>query len=84
MTPELEEYFDNYNLLFNHPGYKQLLEELENNIVSLSNIRTISDDAELFYRKGQIKALDTVIGLESTMTAAREQAESEAQEDMYV
>ena len=84
MTPELEEYFDNYNSLFNHPGYRQLLEDLEGNIASLSNLRTISDDAELFYRKGQIKALDTVIGLEGTMTAAREQAEAEAQEDMYV
>jgi hypothetical protein len=26
MTPELETYFDNYNELFNHEGFKQLLQ----------------------------------------------------------
>lgn len=84
MTPELEEYFDNYNLLFNNKGFKQLIEELSNNAKQLADLQTVKDQEELFYRKGQVAALATVINLEATITAARDQAEAEAQEELYV
>ena len=84
MTPELEEYFDNYNTLFNHPGFKQLVEELSNNARQLADLQTVKDQEELFYRKGQVAALATVINLEATITAARDQAEAEAQEELDV
>jgi len=84
MTPELEEYFGNYNMLFNHPGFKQLVEELSNNARQLADLQTVKDQEELFYRKGQVAALATVINLEATITAARDQAEAEAQEELDV
>ena len=84
MTPELERYFDNYNTLFNHEGFKQLIEELTNNAEQLVNIQSIKDQDELFYRKGQVAALATVINLEATITAARDQAEAEQQEELDV
>jgi hypothetical protein len=84
MTPELEEYFDNYNALFNHPGFKQLIEELSSNAKQLADLQTVKDQEELFYRKGQVAALATVINLEGTISAARDQAEAEAQEELNV
>ena len=84
MTPELEEYFGNYNMLFNHPGFKQLVEELSNNARQLADLQTVKDQEELFYRKGQVAALATVINLEGTISAARDQAEAEAQEELDV
>lgn len=84
MTPELETYFDNYNVLFNSEGFKQLLEELSRNATQLADIQTVKDAEELFFRKGQVSAFATVINLEATITAAREQAEAEEQEDMDV
>lgn len=80
MTPELEAYFDNYNQLFNHEGFKQLVEELSNNANQLADIQSVKDLEELFYRKGQVAAFATVINLENTITAAREQAEAEDSE----
>jgi hypothetical protein len=77
MTPELEAYFDNYNQLFNHEGFKQLIEELSNNAQRLADIQSVKDLEELFYRKGQVAAFATVINLEATIAAAREQAEAE-------
>ena len=77
MTPELEAYFDNYKQLFNHEGFKQLIEELSNNAKQLADIQSVKDLEELFYRKGQVAAFATVINLENTITAARDQAESE-------
>jgi hypothetical protein len=84
MTPELEAYFNNYNELFNSDGFKQLIGELSNNATQLADIQSVKDGDELFYRKGQVAALATVINLENTITAAREQAEAEEQEDMDV
>lgn len=77
MTPELEAYFDNYNQLFNHEGFKQLIEELSNNAKQLADIQSVKDLEELFYRKGQVAAFATVINLENTIAAARDQAEAE-------
>lgn len=84
MTPELEVYFNNYNQLFNSEGYRQLINELSENAKQLADIQSVKDSEELFYRKGQVSALATVINLEATITAAREQAEAEEQEDEYV
>ncbi len=80
MTPELEAYFNNYNQLFNHEGFKQLVEELSNNAKQLADIQTVKDQEELFFRKGQVSAFATVINLETTIMATREQAEAESQE----
>ena len=77
MTPELEAYFDNYNQLFNHEGFKQLVEELSNNAKQLADIQSVKDLEELFYRKGQVAAFATVINLQNTIAVAREQAEAE-------
>ena len=84
MTPELETYFNNYNELFNHEGFKQLVQELSNNATQLADIQTVKDVEDLYYRKGQVAAFATVINLENTITAAREQAEAEDQEPVDV
>lgn len=84
MTPELEAYFNNYNELFNSDGFKQLVDELSKNATQLADIQSVKDSEELFYRKGQVAAFATVINLDATITAAREQAEAEEQEEMDV
>ena len=84
MTPELETYFNNYNELFNHAGFKQLLDEVSNNIKQLSNVTTIKDEEDLFFRKGQIAAFNAIINLDGTIEAAREQAETPDENGMEV
>ena len=81
MKPELETYFNNYNELFNSEGFKQLIQELSNNAVTLADIQTVKDSEELFFRKGQVAALASVINLENTISVAREQAEEEEEVD---
>jgi hypothetical protein len=84
MDRELEAYFDNYIELFNTKGFKQLVDELKQNTTQLSDIQSVKDSEELFFRKGQVTALAMIINLESTIIAAREQAEAEAKGDLYV
>jgi len=81
MKPELETYFNNYNELFNLSGFKQLLDELSNNIKTLSNVQNIKDLEELFFRKGQITAFTAIINIQGTIDAAREQAEENKEDD---
>ena len=84
MTPELETYFDNYNQLFNHDGFKQLINELSNNATQLADIQSVKDLEDLFFRKGQVAAFATIINLENTITVAREQAEAEEEDPVNV
>ena len=77
MNTELETYFDNYFELFNHEGFKQLLQEISTNATQLADIQTVKDVEDLFFRKGQVAAFATVINLQATIEAAREQAEVE-------
>jgi len=84
MTPELETYFDNFNQLFNNEGFKQLLEEISETSKQLSDVQTVKDVEELFFRKGQLAAFATIVNLQATIEATREQAEAEEQEDIYV
>jgi hypothetical protein len=84
MTPELETYFDNFNQLFNNEGFKQLLEEISVTTKQLSDVQTVKDVEELFFRKGQLAAFATILNLEATIQATREQAEAEEQEEIYV
>ena len=81
MKPELETYFNNYNELFNSEGFKQLIQELSNNATTLADNQTVKDSEELFFRKGQVAALASVINLENTISVAREQAEEEEEVD---
>jgi len=81
MKPELETYFNNYNELFNHEGFKQLIQELSNNATTLADIQTVKDTEDFLFRKGQVAALASVINLESTIAVSREQAEEEEVDD---
>ena len=84
MAPELETYFNNYNELFNSEGFKQLIQELSTNAQQLADIQSVKDSEELFYRKGQVASLATVINLQATIEVARDQAEAEDQEPLDV
>ena len=80
MTPELETYYNNYNELFNHAGFKQLLKDVSNNVDRLSDVQAVKDLEDLFFRKGQITAFTSIINLEGTIEAARDQVEAQPED----
>ena len=84
MNTELETYFDNYADLFNSEGFKQLVSELSNNATQLADIQTVKDQEDLYFRKGQVAAFATVINLQATIEAARDQAEAELEDPVNV
>jgi hypothetical protein len=77
MNPELETYYNNYNELFNHEGFKQLLQDVSSNADRIADIQSVKDLEELFFKKGQIAAFNSILNLQGTIEAGREQAEEE-------
>jgi RNA binding exosome subunit len=81
MDKELEKYYNNFFEMFRTEGWKQLLEEVENNVEQTNNLEITKDEQDLYFRKGQLAVFRSLINLEQLMTAAQEQAESEDNED---
>ncbi len=75
MTPELEEYFDHLNVMFNSEGYKLFIDEVESKIALLNDLTTVKSAEEMHNRQGQIAALQSVLYFSDTVAVAREQAE---------
>lgn len=74
MTPELENYFNNFFDLFRNEGWKQLVEELKTNAIHLNDLQSVKDVDEMNNRKGQLIVLANLINLENTVNASYENA----------
>jgi 3-methyladenine DNA glycosylase AlkC len=74
LDKETEVYYNNYFDLFNTSGYKQLIEDLKSNNTVLNNVDTIKDDKDLYFRKGQLNVLASLINFEVTIDNAYKEA----------
>jgi hypothetical protein len=64
MTREEETYFENFFELFTTEGWKQFQAELQAK-GSLYDISKINSTEDLFYTKGELSVLNSVLGFES-------------------
>lgn len=81
MNKELEDYYNNFFELFRTNGWKQLMEELNNNIEQTDNLETVKDEQDLFFRKGQLAVFKSFTNLELVIRTAQEQAELEEESE---
>lgn len=82
MNKELETYYFKYFDLFNNEGWKQLKEELTNNALAINSVDAAKDANDLFFRKGQLNVLASIINFETTIQNAYEEANSEEDVDL--
>ena len=81
MDKELEKYYNNFFEMFRTEGWKQLLEEVENNVEQTNNLEITKDEQDLYFRKGQLVVMNNIINLETQVAHAREQAELDDAQD---
>lgn len=81
MNKELEDYYNNFFELFRTNGWKQLIEELNNNIEQTDNLETVKDEQDLFFKKGQLAVFKSFTNLELVIRTAQEQAEFEEESE---
>ena len=71
---ELEIYYENYYDLFASKGWKQFIEDIEENRSFMSDITTIKDANDLYFRKGSLDILDRVLNLQNGIENAHKEA----------
>ena len=74
---ELELYFRQMNELFHTEGWKTLVKDLSSNIPSINSVESTKDDKDLYFRKGQLNILGTILNLEETTRMGQEESQQE-------
>lgn len=78
---ELELYFRKMNGLFRNEGWQALLEDLKVNIPIINSVENTKDENDLYFRKGQLNILGTLLNLEETTKRGQEESLREEEED---
>ena len=62
---EDEKYVDSMYEMFRTDGWKQLLDDLQKNIVNINSVEATKDNEDMWFRKGQLNILTFIISLEA-------------------
>jgi hypothetical protein len=74
LTKEEDEYYNNYFDMFNSKGWKQLVEELNVNLVNVNSVQATKDVDDMYFRKGQLNVLNSIVNLDDSIDAAYKDA----------
>jgi len=74
LTKEEDEYYNNYFDMFNSKGWQQLVEELNVNLVSVNSVQATKDVDDMYFRKGQLNVLNSIVNLDNSIDAAYKDA----------
>ena len=66
LDQETEQYCNKYFDLFGTAGWKQLIEELQQNALVINSVETTKDENDLYVRKGQLNVLAYILNFETT------------------
>ena len=81
MTKELEDYFNSYFEMFRSTGWKQLKGDLSQNAVNINSVEQTENEQNLYFRKGQLAILATVLNLETQIDNAHNEAKENVEDD---
>lgn len=54
MDKELQDYFDNYFMMFASDGWKQLMEEMQDALETVNDLTMTADANDFYFRKGKV------------------------------
>jgi hypothetical protein len=74
---DLQKYYETYFDLFSSEGWKQYIKDVEDNRTLMSDVLTIKDGNDLYYRKGTLETLDRILNFENAIVASYEEAKDE-------
>lgn len=81
MDQETQQYYDSYFSLFITDGWKQLVQDFNNNALQINSIEATKDADDMFFRKGQLNVLAHLINMETIVTTNYEEASKPPEED---
>ena len=81
MDQETQQYYDAYFSLFITDGWKQLVQDFNNNALQINSIEAAKDADDMFFRKGQLNILAHLINMETIVKTNYEEASKPPEED---
>jgi hypothetical protein len=63
MTQEEQKYLEDLNDMQLTAGWKTLIEELKANAAAINSVTHTKDEADLYFRKGQLNVINSIINL---------------------
>jgi hypothetical protein len=77
LDKETEQYYNKYFDLFRTDGWKQLIEELQQNALVINSVEATKDKYDLYARKGQLNVLAYILNFETTTNTNYEELVSD-------
>jgi hypothetical protein len=81
LTPEIQKYYETYFDLFATSGWKQFIQDVEDNLKQY-DVRTIENADDLRFKQGQLKVIDHLMNWETLIRNAYEELEEDASQDI--
>lgn len=81
MDQETQAYYDNYFSLFLTDGWKQLMEDFNNNAMQINSVEATKDANDMHFRKGQLSVLAHLLNMETIVKTNYEEASKPPEED---
>jgi hypothetical protein len=69
---DLEQYHSTYRDLFASTGFKLLIEDLTKNAAAINAVEAVKDANDLYFRKGQMSIIASIVNLEAQIDVAEE------------
>jgi hypothetical protein len=69
---DLEQYYNTYRDLFTSEGFKLLVEDLTKNAIAINAVESVKDANDLYFRKGQMSIIASIVNLEAQINVAEE------------
>ena len=79
MDKELQHYYENMFSMMATPGWKTLMEDAQKIKANFSDITSVTDAQQLYFRQGQVDNLNWLLGLKGLYEQAYEELTSEEQ-----
>ena len=81
MDQETQEYYDNYFNLFMSDGWKQLMQDFNNNAVQINSVEAVKDADDMYFRKGQLNVLAHLLNMENIVSTNYDEADKSEEDD---
>jgi hypothetical protein len=76
---DAQQYFNDFMDLWPTPGWKQFIEEVESMKVLANSVEATADANDLFFRKGQLQVINSILNLEYIVEAAYKNGKDDAE-----
>ncbi len=81
MDQETQEYYDNYFNLFMSDGWKQLMQDFNNNAVQINSVEAVKDADDMYFRKGQLNVLAHLLNMENIVSTNYDETNKSEEDD---